>query len=117
MVEGAITTLILICVVVLIVYVALWVLQQIGVPLPEQVIKVLWVIVALVCLLLLLRWLLPAIGVKASISDMFIASAEARPKKVRIHKPSPPYYDYSRPADGVALVALAPAAVAFDLAR
>lgn len=64
MIEGAIMTLILICVVVLIVYVALWVLSTIGVPLPEQVIKVLWVIVALVCLLLLLRWLLPAIGIK-----------------------------------------------------
>ena len=66
MIETAIQTLILICVVVLIVYIALWVLSTLGVPLPEQVVKVLWVIVALVCLLLILRFLLPALGVKYS---------------------------------------------------
>ncbi len=43
--------LIYICFFVAIVFLVLWVLGQIGVPLPGQVIKVLWVIVGLLCFL------------------------------------------------------------------
>jgi hypothetical protein len=115
MIEGAIQTLILICVVVLIVYIALWVLSTLGVPLPEQVVKVLWVIVALVCLLLILRFLLPALGVKYSMGEMLISSAEAKRSHVYIHKRSPA--PRPMPAYDVPLIAVPPAAVAFDLVR
>lgn len=55
MVEALITMLIYICILALVVYLVIWVLGQIGVALPPQVIKILWIIVALVVLLMLVR--------------------------------------------------------------
>ncbi len=43
--------LISICIFVAVVWLVIWVLGQIGVPLPGQVIKILWVIVGLLCFL------------------------------------------------------------------
>jgi len=62
MLEAVVMGLIYIAIVVLVVYVALWVLEQLGLPLPAQVIKIIWVIVALVALLVILRLVLPGIG-------------------------------------------------------
>jgi hypothetical protein len=59
MIEAVIVTLIYICVIALVVYLAFWVLEQIGVPLPPQVIKIIWIVVVLICLLLVVRVLLP----------------------------------------------------------
>jgi hypothetical protein len=59
MIEAVIMTLIYICLIALVVYLAFWVLSQIGVGLPPQAIKIIWVVVALICLLLILRVLLP----------------------------------------------------------
>jgi hypothetical protein len=53
MVDAVIYALITICVIVLVIWLIIWVLGQIGVPLPPQVMKVIWVIVALVCILVL----------------------------------------------------------------
>jgi len=61
MFESIVTLLIYICLVVGVMFLIIWVLGQIGVPLPAQVIKIAWVIVALVCLLLLWKALGPAL--------------------------------------------------------
>ncbi len=64
LIEAVIQLLIYIAVLALVVYLILWVLSLIGVPLPEQVVKIIWVIVALIAILLVLRVLLPAAGIK-----------------------------------------------------
>jgi hypothetical protein len=61
MVETVITLLIYIALVVGLVWLVLWVLESIGVPLPPQVAKVMWVVAALVILLLLWRALSPVL--------------------------------------------------------
>jgi len=58
MIEALITMLIYICILALVVYLVIWVLGQIGIALPPQVVKILWVIVALVVLLMLVRLVL-----------------------------------------------------------
>lgn len=58
MIEAVLTLLIYICILALVVYVVLWVLGTIGVPLPAQIVKIIWVIFALIVLLLLARMLL-----------------------------------------------------------
>ena len=50
MIPAIFNLLILICVFALVVYVVLWVLRSVGVPLPEQAIKILWVIVGLIAI-------------------------------------------------------------------
>lgn len=45
--------LITLCIIAAVIYLVIWVLGQIGVPLPAQVIKILWVIFALLALLAL----------------------------------------------------------------
>lgn len=53
MVSTVIITLIWICVIVGVVFLAKWVLEQIGVAIPAQVMKIVWVVVVLICLLIL----------------------------------------------------------------
>lgn len=62
MFESLIMLLIYICLVVGVAFLVIWVLGQIGVPLPAQVIKIMWVIVALICILLLWRIVGPSIS-------------------------------------------------------
>jgi hypothetical protein len=59
MIETVITALIYLCILAITVYVVLWVLEQIGVHLPSKVINLLWIIVALVVLLFIIRAILP----------------------------------------------------------
>ena len=61
MVESVILLLIYICLVVGVAFLVLWVLEQIGVPMPPQVVKIGWVVVALICILLLYKMLAPLI--------------------------------------------------------
>lgn len=61
MLETVITLLIYICVIALVVYLVLWVLESIGVALPPMVVKIIWVIVILLVVLLLFR-ALPGLG-------------------------------------------------------
>lgn len=58
MLEAVIMMLIYVCILALVVYLVIWVLGQIGVALPPQVIKILWVIAALIVLLMLVRLVL-----------------------------------------------------------
>ena len=63
MIESIILFLIYLCLIVAVFWLVLWVLGQLGVPIPAQVVKIGWVIVALVCILILYRLLLaPLIG-------------------------------------------------------
>ena len=56
MITTVITALIYICLLALVVYLVIWVLRDvIGITLPEQVIKILWVIVGLIVLLVLVQ--------------------------------------------------------------
>jgi len=61
MVESVIMLLIYICLVVGLVWLIIWVLGQIGVPLPDMVIKVAWVIAVLIIILLTYRMLAPVL--------------------------------------------------------
>ena len=64
MIEAVIVALIVIAVIALVVWLIIWVLQSVGVPLPAQVIKIIWVIFALICILILIRMMLPAAGIR-----------------------------------------------------
>jgi hypothetical protein len=61
MVEAVIMGLIYLALLVLVVYVILWVLEQLGIALPPQVIKIIWLIVALVALLIIVQAVLPSL--------------------------------------------------------
>lgn len=58
MLEAIISLLIYVCIFALIVYLVIWVLGIVGVPLPAKVIQILWVIFALIVLLMLVRMFL-----------------------------------------------------------
>ncbi len=60
--ESIILLLIYICLAVAVGFLIIWVLGQIGIPLPAQVIKILWVVVALICILMLWRVLGPGLS-------------------------------------------------------
>lgn len=62
MVEAVIRALIYILCLVLCVFLVTWVLASVGLVLPAMVIKVLWIIVALLAILVLFRLLRPHAG-------------------------------------------------------
>jgi hypothetical protein len=63
MVEAVIYALIYICLLALVIYLVIWVLQTIaGIALPPKVIQIVWIIFALICILVLVRLLLPHSG-------------------------------------------------------
>jgi hypothetical protein len=62
MVESLIMLLIYVCLVVGACWLVIWVLEQLGISLPPQVVKVFWVVVVLIVILLLYRALAPFIG-------------------------------------------------------
>lgn len=64
LIEAVLYTLIVIAVLALIVWLIIWVLQSVGVPLPAQVIKIVWVIFGLLCILVLVSRILPAAGIR-----------------------------------------------------
>jgi hypothetical protein len=55
MIESVIIALIYLCIFVAIVWLVLWVLGQLGVPIPARVLQIVWVIVALLIFLYLWR--------------------------------------------------------------
>lgn len=64
MITAIITALIYLCLLVLVVYLVIWVLQQIGISLPPQIMNIIWVIIALVAILVIVQSVLPATGVR-----------------------------------------------------
>ena len=61
MIEGVLVFLIQLAILCLLVYIVLFVLQALGIPLPGRVVQIIWIIVALVALLMLLRFVVPGI--------------------------------------------------------
>lgn len=61
MIETLIGLLIQVCLVALVIYVILWVLSAVGIQLPARVVQIIWIIVALVVILWLVR-ALPGLG-------------------------------------------------------
>lgn len=56
MLEGIISLLIYVCVVALVIYLVIWVLQSVvGIALPAKVVQIMWVIFALIVILLLVQ--------------------------------------------------------------
>ena len=64
MIESVISLLIYICVLALVVYLILWVLEVVGIPIPAKVIQIIWIIVALLVILMVVRVLLPGVGLR-----------------------------------------------------
>lgn len=73
MIESIIMAMIYVCLIVLAVYIVVWVITELGVPVPAQVMKIVWIIVALICILLIVRVLLPGIKL-ASLPLPFLLS-------------------------------------------
>lgn len=73
MFESIIMLLIYICLVVGACWLVIWVLGQLGVSLPDQVVKIFWVIVVLIVILLLYRMLAPALGGRFSLLEALTA--------------------------------------------
>ena len=64
MLASVITFLIYICLLAIVIYLVIWVLRDIiGLPIPERVIQILWVIVALIAVLWLVQMVLGGGGV------------------------------------------------------
>lgn len=64
MIEAVIMGLIYLCLLVIAIYLVIWVLQQLGIAIPENVMKIIWVIVVLVAILILVRTVLPGMGIR-----------------------------------------------------
>jgi hypothetical protein len=59
MLASVITFLIYVCVLAIVVYLIIWVLRDVvGLPIPEKVVQLLWVIVALIAILFLVQLVL-----------------------------------------------------------
>src|SRR5262245_15808404 len=67
MIESIITLLVYVCLLALVIYLIIWVLGIIGVQLPEKVVQIIWVIVALIVVLMILQTVLPKFGVKLAL--------------------------------------------------
>lgn len=64
MIESVIMMLIYLCLLAIAFYLIIWVLGQIGVTIPDQVMKIIWVIVVLLVILMIVRTVLPAMGIR-----------------------------------------------------
>ena len=62
MVETAITILIYLCILALVVYLVFWVLESIGLVIPQQIKNIIIIICVLVAILMVMR-VLPGLGV------------------------------------------------------
>lgn len=70
MIESVIMMLIYLCLLAIAVYLVIWVLEQIGISIPANIMKLLWVIVILVVVLMIVRTFLPAIGVRVGLESL-----------------------------------------------
>ena len=61
MLEAVVYALIYLALVVLCVYIILWVIGELGIALPAQVVKIIWLIVALIAILFVVQTILPGL--------------------------------------------------------
>jgi hypothetical protein len=67
MLASVITFLIYICLLAIVIYLVIWVLRDIiGLPIPEKVVQLLWVIVALIAILFLVQMVMSGGSLKLS---------------------------------------------------
>ena len=69
MIEAVVMALIYLCLLVIAIYLVVWVLQQLGITIPDNIMKVLWVIVVLVAILILVRVVLPYAGIRLGVAN------------------------------------------------
>jgi len=62
MLSALIVALIYICIAALVVYLIIWVLSSIGVPIPAIVLRIIWIIFALIVILWLVQAVLPGVS-------------------------------------------------------
>lgn len=62
MVEAVIRFLITVCLIALCVFLCLWVFSQVGIVIPAMVVRIIWIVAALVAILFLVRLLRPYWG-------------------------------------------------------
>ena len=77
MIEAVVYALIYLALLVLVIYVVLWVLGELGIALPPQVIKIVWIIVALVALLIIVQTVLPSfprLGPRADLPAVLLST-------------------------------------------
>ena len=61
MLEAVVYALIYLALLVLAMYLVLWVLEQLGIVLPPNVVKIIWLIVALIAVLLIVQTVVPSL--------------------------------------------------------
>jgi hypothetical protein len=61
MIEAVIYGLIYLALLVLAVYIVLWVIGELGITLPPQVVKIIWVVVVLVAILIIVQTVVPGL--------------------------------------------------------
>jgi hypothetical protein len=61
MIEAVIFALIYLALLVLAMYLVLWVLGELGITIPANVIKILWIIVALIAILIIVQMVVPSL--------------------------------------------------------
>lgn len=64
MLESVVMMLIYLCLLAIAVYLIIWVLGIIGVVIPDPIMKLLWVIVVLLAVLMIVRVMLPGMGLR-----------------------------------------------------
>lgn len=64
MIEAVISGLIYLCILVICVYLIQYVLSALGIAIPENIMKIIWVVVVLVAVLILVRTILPGMGIR-----------------------------------------------------
>lgn len=71
MIEGIIMALIYLCLLAAAIYLIIWVITSIaGIALPPKVIQIIWIVFVLVCVLFLVRMLLPGMGIKLGLGAL-----------------------------------------------
>jgi hypothetical protein len=61
MIEAVVYGLIYLALLVLAVYIVLWVIGELGITLPPQVVKIIWVIVVLLAILIIVQTVVPGL--------------------------------------------------------
>lgn len=67
MVENVIFLLIYICLLVGLVYLAVWVMGRLGIPIPPMLMNIVWIIIVLIVILLCWRALSPFMGMRGGL--------------------------------------------------
>lgn len=67
MIETVIMAMIYLVLLAIAVYIILWVLEQIGIAIPPQIMKLIWVLVVLVVLLVIFRTFAPMLHIRTGV--------------------------------------------------